>query len=82
MTGQILAPYTRRREVSMSSTPERNGSTEAEATSTQVETGEALEGNSARDDEIRHRAYDIHLERGGQPGVGKPLENATKDVRE
>ena len=52
----------------MSSTLERNGSTEAEATSTQAETAEALEGNSARDGEIRCRAYEFHLERGGQPG--------------
>jgi DUF2934 family protein len=43
-------------------------STGPQATSTPAETGEASVGNSARDEEIRHRAYDIYLERGEQPG--------------
>jgi len=42
----------------MSSKPKRNGSTEAEATVK----------NSAPDEEIRHRAYEIYLERGEQQG--------------
>ena len=46
----------------MASKPKRN----AEATSTLAETGEV--GNSARDEEIRCRAYEIYLERGEQPG--------------
>jgi hypothetical protein len=50
----------------MSSKPEKNGITEAEAT--QSETGEVPAGNSPPDEEIRRRAYEIHLERGGQPG--------------
>ena len=50
----------------MPSTPKRNGSKEAEAT--QSETGEVPVGNSARDEEIRRRAYEVYLERGEQPG--------------
>jgi hypothetical protein len=50
----------------MSSKLKRNGSTEAEAT--QAETGEVPVGNSAPDEEIRRRAYEIYLERGEQQG--------------
>jgi hypothetical protein len=39
------------------------------ASSTQAETGEVAVGNSARDEEIRRRAYEIYLERGEQPGL-------------
>ena len=63
-----MAPYTRKNEKSMSSKPKRNGSTEAEAISTQAATREVPVGNSARDEEIRRRAYEIYLERGEQPG--------------
>ena len=52
----------------MASKPKRNGSTEPQATSTQEETGEVSVGNSARDEEIRRRAYEIYLQRGQQPG--------------
>jgi Protein of unknown function (DUF2934) len=52
----------------MSSKPKRNGITEPQATSTNAETGEVSVGNSARDEEIRRRAYEIYLERGEQPG--------------
>ncbi len=52
----------------MSSKPNRNVITEPQATSTLVETGEVSVRNSARDDEIRRRAYEIYLERGEQPG--------------
>jgi hypothetical protein len=51
----------------MSSKPKRNGSTEPQATFTQAEAGEVSVGNSTRDEEIRHRAYEIYLERGEQP---------------
>jgi hypothetical protein len=69
MTGEIMAPPTRKKEKkSMSSKPKRNESTEAEATSSQAEAGEVSLGNSARDEEIRRRAYEIYLERGEQPG--------------
>lgn len=51
----------------MSLKPKRNGSTELQATSTQAEAGVSVK-NSARDEEIRHRAYEIYLERGQQPG--------------
>ena len=54
--------------MSMASKPKRNGSTEPQATSTLAVTGEASAGNSARDEEIRRRAYAIYLERGQQPG--------------
>ena len=52
----------------MPAKPKRNGSTDAEATSTQAETGEVSEPNPAPDEEIRRRAYEIYLERGEQPG--------------
>ncbi len=52
----------------MSSKPNRNVITEPQATSTLVETGEVSVGSSARDEEIRRRAYEIYLERGEQPG--------------
>ena len=47
----------------------RNKSTEPQDTSVQeAETRETSEGNAARDEEIRRRAYEIYLERGEQPG--------------
>ncbi len=52
----------------MSSKPNRNVITEPQATSTQAETGEVSVGSSARDEEIRRRAYEIYLERAEQPG--------------
>lgn len=51
----------------MSLKPKRNGSTELQATSTQAETGVSVK-DSAHDEEIRPRAYEIYLERGQQPG--------------
>ena len=54
--------------MSMSSKPKRKGITEIQATSIQAETGEVSVGNSARDEEIRRRAYEIYRERGEQPG--------------
>jgi hypothetical protein len=66
MTGEITASY--KKENSMSSKPQRNGNTDAEATSTEAASGEVPVGNSAPDEEIRRRAYEIYLERGEQPG--------------
>jgi Protein of unknown function (DUF2934) len=54
--------------MSMSSKPKRRGITEFQADSFQVATGEVSVGNSARDEEIRRRAYEIYRERGEQPG--------------
>lgn len=54
--------------MSRSSKPNRKRTSEIQATSTQVETGAVSIGNSARDEEIRLRAYEIYLERGEQPG--------------
>jgi hypothetical protein len=68
MTGEIMAPHTRKTEKNTSSKLKRNGSTVADATSTQAEAGEASAGNSERDEEIRRRAYEIYLERGEQQG--------------
>jgi hypothetical protein len=51
-----------------SSKPNRKRISEIQATSTQAETGEASAGNSARDEEIRRRAYEIYRDRGEQPG--------------
>jgi len=52
----------------MSSKPKRIEITEPQATFTQSGTDEVSVGNSARDEEIRRRAYEIYLERGEQPG--------------
>ena len=52
----------------MSSKPKRKESTEPQATSTKAETEEVSEWNSACEEEIRRRAYEIYLERGEQPG--------------
>jgi len=52
----------------MSSKPVRSGITEPQGPSIQTETGEASLGDSAREDKIRRRAYEIYLERGEQPG--------------
>jgi hypothetical protein len=41
---------------------------EIQAASTQAKTGEVSPVNSARDEEIRRRAYEIYRERGDQPG--------------
>jgi len=51
----------------MPSKPKRNGNTGPQA-STQAKTGEVSVGNSARDEDIRRRAYEIYLERGSEPG--------------
>jgi Protein of unknown function (DUF2934) len=50
----------------MPSKPNRNVSKRPQASSTQAETGEVAFGNSAPDEEIRRRAYEIY--RGEQPG--------------
>ena len=52
----------------MSSKPKGNGSTESQATTVKLVPEEASTRNSARDEEIRRRAYEIYLERGEQPG--------------
>jgi hypothetical protein len=54
--------------MSMSSKPNRKRISEIQATSTRVERGKISVVNSTRDEEIRRRAYQIYLERGGQPG--------------
>lgn len=52
----------------MSSKLKAHGSTETGTTSTQAVRGEISAGNSAREEEIRRRAYEIYLEGGEQPG--------------
>ena len=52
-------------EMNMSSKPTRNESADAEVS--YAGAGELAPENSARDEEIRRRAYDIYLERGEQP---------------
>ena len=63
-----------------SSKPNRNEITEPQATSTQEKTGKVSVGKSVRDEEIRHRAYEIFLERGEQPG--RDLEDWLQAERE
>jgi hypothetical protein len=62
----------------MSPKPTRSGSINAEAT--QAETGEIPVGSSAVDEEIRLRAYEIYLERGGQ--LGRELDDWLQAERE
>jgi hypothetical protein len=50
----------------MSSKPKKTESIESEVVGT--DTGDASVGNSARDEEIKRRAYEIYLARDGQPG--------------
>ena len=53
----------------MSSKAKGNRSTGArEAFSQVVETDKTSVGNTARDEKIRRRAYELYLERGQQPG--------------
>jgi hypothetical protein len=74
--------------MSMSSKPNRKRISEIQATSTRVETREVSVVNSTRHEEIRHRAYEIYLERGEQPGrelddwVQAERELKTKDIPE
>ena len=51
----------------MASTARMIGSNEATEPETAVDEGEVLL-RSTREEEIRIRAYDIYLQRGGQPG--------------
>jgi hypothetical protein len=53
----------------MSSKPKTQGSAEPQAIFTQAEKVGVSAGNSAREEEIRRRAYEIYLERGEQPGL-------------
>jgi hypothetical protein len=66
MTGSEL--HSSKKEISMASKPKRNGSTAADATPTQAAIRGVEVGNSAPDGKIRHRAYEIYLERGEQQG--------------
>lgn len=52
----------------MSSKRRRKGITEIQADSIQAGTRDVSVENSARDEEIRRRAYEIYCERGEQPG--------------
>ena len=52
----------------MSSKRKTSGNTESKQPSTDVGKGERAAVNSAREQEIRRRAYEIYLERGEQPG--------------
>jgi len=52
----------------MSSRTTGNRAKAAQAASSQGAAREVSMGSSARDEEIRRRAYEIYLERGEQPG--------------
>ena len=52
----------------MSSKQKKNVSTNPQTTSSQAEMRGGSAGNSAHDEEIRRRAYEIYLERGERPG--------------
>ena len=52
----------------MSLKSKRVGTSGSHATTTQAEAPDVSPGNSAREEEIRRRAYEIYIERGTQPG--------------
>jgi hypothetical protein len=52
----------------MSSKAERSGIAASQETSSRMETKEVSVRSSARDEEMRRRAYEIYLERGEQSG--------------
>jgi len=52
----------------MSTKPKKSEITERLSTSPQAETGEISAENSAHDEKIRRRAYEIYLELGARPG--------------
>jgi hypothetical protein len=64
----------------MSSKRKRNESTESQATSVQMASEEVSTGNSASNEEVRRRAYEIYLERGEQ--TGRELDDWLQAERE
>jgi hypothetical protein len=67
------------KETKMSSKPKASGSTEAQP-STEVGEEERSVVNSAREQEIKRRAYEIYLERGEEPS--RDLEDWLQAERE
>jgi hypothetical protein len=68
------------KETKMSSKPKASGSTEAKQLSTAVGEEERSVVNSAREQEIKRRAYEIYLGRGEEPG--RDLEDWLQAERE
>jgi hypothetical protein len=68
------------KETKMPSKPKASGSTEAKQPSTAVGEEERSVVNSAREQEIKRRAYEIYLERGEEPG--RDLEDWLQAERE
>ena len=70
-----MPPHTRKKEKSMASKPRGNGSTEPQSTSSQAETGKALVGHPACDEEPMYnfavpavlKARIDHIVRAGKP---------------
>jgi hypothetical protein len=63
ITGEIIY-----KETNMSSKPKAGGSVEAKQPSLEIAGEERSVINSAREQEIRRRAYELYLERGEEPG--------------
>ena len=68
------------KETNMSSKPKASGSVEAKQPSLEVAGEERSVINSAREQEIRRRAYELYLERGEEPG--RDLEDWLQAERE
>ena len=64
ITGEIIY-----KETNMSSTPKASGRVEAKRPSLEVAGEERSVINSAREQEISRRAYEIYLERGEEPVI-------------
>jgi hypothetical protein len=75
ITGEIIY-----KETNMSSKPKASGSVEAKQPSLEVAGEERSVINSAREQEIRRRAYELYLERGEEPG--RDLEDWLQAERE
>jgi hypothetical protein len=68
------------KETNMTSKPKTSGTEEDKQPSPEAGEGERSVVNSAREEEIRRRAYEIHLERGQEPG--RDLEDWLQAERE
>lgn len=63
-----MSKNSKKREMSMYSKITTNVEEQPRPNPKQVQPREASAGNGALEDRIRRRAYEIHLERGEQPG--------------
>ena len=78
--GRVSPEKSFTRETNLSSKSKASGSVEAKQPSLEVAGEERSVINSAREQEIRRRAYELYLERGEEPG--RDLEDWLQAERE